>query len=163
MKVVKKQLNTHDCIICGMDNPAGLKAPFYEMEDGSVVSKFIYQDIHQSYPGRAHGGMITCMLDELVGRAIWTIEPLTWGVTASISVRFHKPVPLNQELMAIGKVVKNNRFIFDAEGVIKDKNGTVLASAKATYFKLKPEQIMDDPTHNVMFLVEDDVKEVDVF
>lgn len=163
MKVVKKQLNTHDCIICGMDNPAGLKAPFYEMEDGSVVSKFIYQDIHQSYPGRAHGGMITCMLDELVGRAIWTIEPLTWGVTASISVRFHKPVPLNQELMAIGKVVKNNRFIFDAEGVIKDKNGTVLASAKATYFKLKLEQIMDDPTHNVMFLVEDDVKEIDIF
>lgn len=163
MKVVKKQLNTHDCIICGMDNPAGLKAPFYEMEDGSVVSKFIYQDIHQSYPGRAHGGMITCMLDELVGRAIWAIEPLTWGVTASISVRFHKPVPLNQELMAIGKVVKNNRFIFDAEGVIKDKNGTVLASAKATYFKLKPEQIMDDPSHNVMFLVEDDVKEIDIF
>ena len=163
MKVLKKQLNSHDCIICGVDNESGLKAPFYEMEDSTVVSKFIYRDIHQSYPGRTHGGMITCMLDELIGRAIWIAEPETWGVTATINVRFHKPVPLNEELMGIGRVTKNNRFLFEASGEIKDKTGTILASATATYFKLKPEQIMDDPEHNVMFLIPDDVTDIEIF
>lgn len=38
MKVLKKQTNSKMCYICGMDNPFGLKAPFYEMEDGSLVS-----------------------------------------------------------------------------------------------------------------------------
>ena len=38
MKVTKKQFNTRKCFICGMENERGVKAPFYEMEDKSVVS-----------------------------------------------------------------------------------------------------------------------------
>ena len=52
MKVIKKQTNSKSCIICGLDNAAGVKAPFYEMEDGSVVTLFSYSAQHQSYPGR---------------------------------------------------------------------------------------------------------------
>ena len=81
MKVMKKQTNSKMCLICGIENEAGLKASFYEMEDKTVVSIFDYKEHHQSYPGRAHGGMITCMLDELIGRAIWIDEPQTWGTS----------------------------------------------------------------------------------
>lgn len=162
MKVLKKQNNSHMCIVCGMDNEFGLKAPFYEMEDGSIVSVFKYLEKHQSYPGRTHGGMITCMLDELIGRAIWITEPETWGVTTNINVRFLKPVPYNTKLIGIGKITKNNRFLFEAEGHIQDKNGTILAKATATYFKLKENQIMEDPEHNEMFLVSDTVTEIDL-
>lgn len=162
MKVVKKQKNSKMCIICGMENEFGLKAPFYEMEDNSVVTKFVYKENHQSYPGRTHGGMITCMLDELIGRAIWITEPETWGVTTNINVRFLKPVPYNEELIGVGRITKTNRFLFEAEGHIQDKNGTVLAKATATYFKLREDQIVDDPEHNnEMFIVPDDVKEID--
>ncbi len=163
MKVVRKQLNSDMCIICGMNNDAGLKASFYEMEDDTVVSIFTYADKHQSYPGRTHGGMITCMLDELIGRAIWISEPTTWGVTTDLSVRFLKPVPLNQKLMGVGRITRNNRFLFEAEGYIKDANGTILASAKGTYFKLKADEISDTNVHDVMFLVEDDVKEIALY
>jgi len=65
MKVVQKQRNSRMCIMCGLDNSAGVRAPFYSMEDGSVVTKFSYREEHQSYPGRVHGGLITAMLDEL--------------------------------------------------------------------------------------------------
>ena len=57
MRVIKRQKNSKNCIICGLDNEMGVKAPFYEMEDETVVSLFKYQDIHQSYPGRVHGGL----------------------------------------------------------------------------------------------------------
>lgn len=160
MKVIKKQKNSDMCIICGMNNEFGLKAPFYEMEDESLITIFKYQKHHQSYPGRTHGGMITCMLDELIGRAIWIFEPNTWGVTTNINVRFLKPVPYDVELIGIGKITKNNRFLFEAEGHIQLKDGTILAKATATYFKLREDQIMDDPEHNQMFLVSDDVKEI---
>ena len=163
MKVIKKQKNSHMCIICGMDNELGLKAPFYEMEDESVVTVFKYQEHHQSYPGRTHGGMITCMLDELIGRAIWISEPLTWGVTTNINVRFLKPVPYNEELIGVGRITKSNRFLFEAEGHIQDKKGNILAKATATYFKLREDQIVEDPEHNNdMFIVPDDVTEIDL-
>lgn len=36
-KVIGKQRNSRMRIVCGMDNPIGLKAQFYNMEDGSTV------------------------------------------------------------------------------------------------------------------------------
>lgn len=70
MKVTKKQFNTRKCFICGMENERGVKAPFYEMEDKSVVSYVTFDELHQSYPGRVHGGIISAMLDEVAGRAL---------------------------------------------------------------------------------------------
>ena len=55
MKVVSKQRNSKMCIVCGMDNPIGLKAQFYNMEDGSVMTPFQYKKEHQSFPQRVHG------------------------------------------------------------------------------------------------------------
>ena len=75
MKVKQKQANSRMCAICGMDNPFGVKAPFYVLEDNRVATLFRYREEHQSYPGRVHGGLITAMLDELGMRAYWALEP----------------------------------------------------------------------------------------
>ena len=54
-KVVNKQNNSKMCFVCGMENKLGLKAYFYEMENGELVATFTPKSIHQSYPGRLHG------------------------------------------------------------------------------------------------------------
>ena len=72
MFVTEKQRNSKMCVICGLDNPFGVRAPFYNMEDGSVMSVFRFREEHQSYPGRVHGGLISAMLDEMGLRALWT-------------------------------------------------------------------------------------------
>ena len=71
MKVLRTQKNSKNCIICGMENPLGVKAPFYVLDDDSVASEFSFRPEHQSYPDRTHGGMISTLLDELMGRALW--------------------------------------------------------------------------------------------
>ena len=162
MKVVARQANSHDCIICGIDNPYGVKAPFYNMEDGSVVSIFKYSFNHQSYPERTHGGMITCMLDEIIGRSIWTIEPDTWGVTIDLNVKFRKPVPYEEELMAIGKVTQNSSKAFVGEGKICKMDGTVLATAKATYLKLPLDKIANISHDDVNVIFPCDRLEIDI-
>ena len=103
MKVLSKQRNSRMCIICGLDNDFGVKAPFYNMEDGSVMSKFRYHPNHQSYPGRVHGGMITAMLDELGLRGLWAFhngDEKDFGVTIDLSTNFRKPVPYAADLFA---------------------------------------------------------------
>ncbi|MCM1514001.1 MAG: PaaI family thioesterase [Anaeroplasma bactoclasticum] len=162
MKVIRKQSNSKMCYICGMDNPFGLKAPFYEMENQTVVSLFRYQDIHQSYPERVHGGLITALLDEIAGRAIWIVEPNTWAVTGDIRVKFRKAVPYDTDLKAIGKVTKNTRRIFFAVAKLYDMNNELLAEAEVTYFKLPLDKIATANTHeDVNVVVPDDVKEID--
>lgn len=37
-KVVRKHNNSGNCFVCGINNPWGLKARFYELEDGTVAA-----------------------------------------------------------------------------------------------------------------------------
>lgn len=161
MKVIRKQSNSKMCYICGMDNPFGLKAPFYEMENQTVVSLFRYQEMHQSYPERVHGGLITALLDEIAGRAIWIVEPNTWAVTGDIRVKFRKVVPYDTDLKAIGKVTKNTRRIFFAVAKLYNMDNELLAEAEVTYFKLPLDKIATANTHeDVNVIVPDDVEEI---
>ena len=43
MKILSKQKNSRMCMICGLDNEYGVNAPFYNMEDGSVMTVFRYK------------------------------------------------------------------------------------------------------------------------
>ncbi len=160
MKVIKKQTNSKMCIICGIETEAGVKASFYEMEDNSVVALFSFKEIHQSYPMRTHGGMISAMLDETIGRAIWITEPNTWGVTANLQVKFRKPVPYNVPLKAIGMITENKSRLFKGSGKIIDEFGNVLAEAEAVYVKLPLEKIAESNHEDVNIYIEDNIKEI---
>ena len=161
MKVIKKQTNSKLCFICGIDNPYGLVAPFYEMEDETVISLFKYQNIHQSYPGRVHGGLISAMLDEIAGRAIWITEPNTWAVTTQLNVKYRKPVPYDTPLKAKGQITRNTRRIFEAHSEILDMDGNVLAEAEVVYFKQPINVIATEGTEeDINILIPDEITEI---
>ena len=152
---MNKQPNSHNCFICGVKNIGGVHVNFYEapalpanngIDDGAavggmeVLARFTGQSIHQGYPGRMHGGIITGILDETIGRAINIGEgeqPMTWGVTAELTVRFRKPVPLGVELTARGRITRDIHHIFEGTGEIYLPDGTVAASAHGKWVRLK--------------------------
>ena len=165
MKVIGKQRNSKMCFICGMDNPIGLKAQFYNMEDGSVMTPFIVRKEHQSFPERVHGGLAATMIDELGLRAMWAKDQSeeSFGVTMSLSVKYRKPVPYDEELFARGIVVKETPKFVTIVSEIYDRAGELLVNGEAVYIKLSPEQIVSDAvdTHDEMcYLIEDDVREL---
>lgn len=167
MKVVSKQKNSRMCIICGLDNEYGVRAPFYNMEDGSVMTRFQYRVQHQSYPGRVHGGLITSMLDEMGLRALWAKElsEATFGVTMSLDTKYHKPVPYEEDLIGRGVIVKDTPKFCVTEACIYDADGNKLATGTIKYIKLDVSQIADGATiHEEMpYLEEDGVTEIPLF
>lgn len=163
MRVTEKQRNSKMCVICGMDNKYGVHAEFYNMEDGSVVSPFRFCECHQSYPGRVHGGMITAMLDEIGLRAVWATEPNVWGVTMSLETKYRKPVPYNEDLLAVGKIVSSTHKFMQSAAYIYDSKGNLLADARLKYIKLSPEQITDSDYHEEMcYFIEDGITDIPV-
>lgn len=163
MKVISKQTNSKMCFICGMDNPIGLKAQFYKMEDESVMTRFMYKEEHQSFPQRVHGGLIATMHDELGLRAIWAkASEDIFGVTMDINVKFRKPAPYNEILIGKGMVTKMSKMFASIETKIFDIHGNVISNAEMKYIIQPVSKIATDiNSHEEMcYLIADDVKEI---
>lgn len=145
-----KQPNSYHCFVCGVKNDAGVHVRFYETTTaegvGEVIACFTGQPHHQGYPGRMHGGVITAILDETIGRAVNIGEgeqPGTWGVTAELTVRFRKPVPLGVELEARGRITRDIHHLFEGDGEIYLPDGAIAASAHGKYIRLKLDTIAE--------------------
>jgi len=132
------------CMVCGVDNEAGLKSRFLELDSGELVGIFTPKEQHQGYPGRLHGGLASTILDETIGRAINMTDPSIWGVTIELNVKYRKPVPLDADVRAIGRITKDSSRIFEGTGEIVLQDGTVAIEAKGRYIKLPVEKIADE-------------------
>ena len=163
MKVLSKQYNSHMCVICGMLNTSGVRAQFYNMEDGSVGGLFTFRSEHQSYPGRVHGGMLASMIDELAGRVLWTDHPDLIAVTMDINVKYRKPVPYDVPLKGRGMYVEKLSRAYSAKCSVMDMDGNVLADGVAKYLILPAEKVSPGRTieQELDIYVEDDIKEID--
>lgn len=144
LRVLKKQNSAQDCLVCGVHNPFGLHAQYYELEDGTLAGIVEARVEHQSYPGRVHGGVITALLDETIGRAINITEPDTWAVTVQMDVRFKRPVPYGERLLVHGRITDSNRRLFSGTGEILLADGTVAATATARYMRQKISAISQE-------------------
>jgi acyl-coenzyme A thioesterase PaaI-like protein len=143
-RVTRKQENSRLCLVCGLKNPFGLKASFYETETNELVSLFTPGETLQSYPGRLHGGVTTAILDETVGRAINANRPdMMWGVTVEFTVQFKKPVPIGVELRVVGRITRETSRTFEGEGTLLLPDGTVAAVGIGKYLKLPLDKIAD--------------------
>ena len=152
IKVLKKQNSSEDCIVCGLKNDASLKVRFYECENDILCGVFHNEDWHQSFPGLMHGGMISAVLDETIGRAVMIKNPNQWGVTGELKVRFLKPTPLESDLLCWGQIVSGNSRLFKGVGYLETPQGEVVATAEATYFKLALDDITDGFSSRNWFL-----------
>ena len=162
--VTAKQPNSRMCLVCGLKNPFGLHTSFFELDNNELLAIFKPREEHQSYPGRLHGGIISTILDEAIGRAIMIqSEGDIWGVTVDLQIRFKKPVPLHEELRVIGRITKDSSRFFEGTGELLLQDGTIAAEGHGKYLKIPLEKIADfDVDHQEWRVVDspDDPKEV---
>jgi acyl-coenzyme A thioesterase PaaI-like protein len=164
-KVIKKQQNSKMCMVCGLNNNFGLKAAFYELENGELVAIYKPVDEHQSYPGRLHGGIIGAILDETIGRAIMSNNENVWGVTVELNLKYKKPIPLNEELRVVGRITKDSSRLFEGTGEILLKNGDIAATGVGKYLKMPISKITDLDEENGEWgvtLSDDDPSEINI-
>lgn len=164
-KVIKRQYNSRMCLVCGMENDLGLKARFYETDNRELLGLFLPKEEYQSYPERLHGGISSAILDEIIGRAVNIEEPDVWGVTVELNLKFKKPVPLDKEIKAIGRITNSNRKLFEGTGEIILENGEIAVQAHGKYIKLPVDKITNTDFENQEWKVDtgaDDTKEIEI-
>ena len=117
------------CFACGEANPIGLHLHFFLIPDGCMAF-FTPLPEHQSYNGRMHGGLITVLLDEIMGNYLFCKEG-TPAYTARIDLRFRKPVRIGSTIKCVGREIKRKGRLVIMEGKIFNEDGTIAAEAES--------------------------------
>lgn len=101
------------CWGCGKNNPHGLQLKSY-WQDDETIATFIPNEHHLAFPGILNGGIIATIIDcHATGTANAAahkhddVEHLM-HVTASLSVKFLKPTPLDKPVTLRARVTESD-------------------------------------------------------
>jgi uncharacterized protein (TIGR00369 family) len=125
------------CFGCGGANAHGMKLEFEANTDtGHVTGRFkIGGDFQGSY-GVLHGGIITVLLDEAMGKvcALSNVR----AVTAELNVEFLKPIYVDQEIVVESYQTSREGRQMHHHGEIRDGSGRVLARGRGRFVVIDP-------------------------
>lgn len=132
-----------NCFACGPDNPVGMHLHFDRAAgDDGVRAAVTLAPQYQGWRGIAHGGIVMALLDEAMAHAAGFAGHR--GVTASVNVRFRKPVPLEAPIDVRGRVAWQRRSVLGVEATIFDADGTLLVQAHGHFVSRGPLEAADD-------------------
>ena len=127
------------CFVCGQANDAGLQAR-YRQEGDHIVTEFVGGKEHQGFPGYVHGGLLSTLLDETMGRT--ALFSRTWVMTGKLEVRYRTPAPIGQKLIVRGWLTRGRRDSFESRGEVTLHDGTVLAEGRGLFIRV-PDDVKD--------------------
>lgn len=117
------------CFACGLKNPVGLHLRFEDNGVDEVRTEYVAPAHFQGYPGVVHGGIVTALLDEIIGRTPMIGDPEHFMMTVTIEVKFRQPVPVETPLTLVGRTLKRKGRLATAQAELRLPDGTLAAEA----------------------------------
>lgn len=121
------------CFACGKDNQIGFKLEF-SGEGDKVWANFTPTELYQGYSDIMHGGLVTTLLDEAMAKVL-NLRNIK-AVTATLAVKFRKPVKIGQEVKIYGEMVQEKSRRCEIKGWVENTAGEVLAQANSIFIKV---------------------------
>lgn len=107
-------------------------------DGGGVVGRCTLGIAHEGPPGYGHGGMSAMLLDELMGWACAAAG--TPGMTVSLQVRYHRPVPLETPLRVHARVTgtEGRKIFVDGSISTEDDPSVTVVTADGVFVAPDP-------------------------
>ena len=123
-----------DRAVGGPANPMGVHVEV-EFVDDEVVGVATLLPAYEGGPGRAHGGMVAAIFDDVTGYVLRIAQ--TAAFTGTLTVRYHKPTPMEVPLTFRARLVgREDRRLFITADC---HHGEILiSSCEATYITIDP-------------------------
>ena len=118
--------DNHKCFVCGKKNPDGLKINF-KVSDNKIQAEFIPHSSLQGYANIVHGGIISTLLDEAMGKLAFEL-----GInclTAEINVRFKNPAYVGKKYIITGEILRKTHRIVFAKSKMQSESDLLIAEA----------------------------------
>jgi uncharacterized protein (TIGR00369 family) len=127
------------CFGCGGANPRGMQLTFATNDERQrIVGRFTLGAEYQGGPGFIHGGIIAVLLDEAMGKVCRFSD--VRAVTAELTVRYLKPVRVDEEIEIEAYQAERNGRLLVHHGEIRNTDGEILAQGKGRFVVVDPEK-----------------------
>ena len=132
--------HTAGCLVCGRQNPHGLRLSLHVDEATGVVrTDFTARAEHIGFEGIVHGGVLATVLDEaMVWAATWAGR--RFCVAGEMTVRFRRTAGVGRPLSVEAAVESNRARLIQTTGLVTDAAGGVVAEATGKYVPVPPER-----------------------
>jgi len=103
-----------------------------------AIGEFAVRDVHQGWPGLAHGGVAAAALDEAMGWAMYAAG--AWALTAKMEIRYRRPLRLGEKAIVSAELTRSRGRWLEVKGEMRDASGNLLAQAKGVFVRLPEEE-----------------------
>lgn len=122
------------CIVCGPENPRGLKLRFDVQDDGVIAAEWTPTADWEGFKGIIHGGIVSTVLDEAMSQAV---SARGWpALTCELRVRLRRHVAPGEKFTVRAWVVERQRRKILTEAALANSRGEEHAHAWATFLAL---------------------------
>lgn len=123
-----------DCVVSGQANPMGIAIrPHRDGDD--AVARVTLGAAFEGAPGRAHGGVVAAVFDDVMGMVLRVIA--TPAFTGELTIRYLAPTPVGTELEFRARLTgQDGRKLFMEATAIDLAASKQLAAAKATFIAI---------------------------
>ena len=130
--------------VYGPGSPIAPPMVVEDFPEGRCIGRVTVGKAHEGPPGLVHGGVVATLLDHALARSARVAG--RGGLTASLTVRFKRPIPLGVPLIVtgeLGETVDERRSTATARLTAADDPETTLAEGEAVLVALRPERAAD--------------------
>jgi uncharacterized protein (TIGR00369 family) len=126
------------CFCCGEENDRGLHLAISYPARGVAEARLVVPAHMAGWRGITHGGLLSMVLDELMAHAC--ISAGARAVTAEMTTRFVKAVPVETEIRIEGRVARERGRVLATEGRVFDSEGVVVAQSTASFVTVSVDE-----------------------
>lgn len=128
---IRFEFAAHNCFACGTLNANGLHLALH-LEPERCWTELTLDRRFEGWDGIAHGGIISTILDEVMAWSLVASD--NWGLTARLSVDFHRPMRVGMPVRAEGWITQSRRRIVETAARMMDvASSEELATATGLY------------------------------
>jgi len=133
---VARLLGSRDCIVCGQDNPDGMRLRF-RVDEAGAEAAWTVAGRFQGFRDVLQGGIVLAILDDCMWYAAYGRGGVT--LTAEASVRYRARVPVGAAVVGRGRVLgRRGRLWTCSAELVAAGSGAVLASAQGKFMAVSP-------------------------